>query len=62
MDWKVFGSIVAQTLAFALAGGAASFQGNPVAPWQVHAAAAAVAGAGYITGKIQHSPRASKTD
>jgi hypothetical protein len=56
MDWGELRNAFIQTGAVAAGAAFTSFQTQPVAPWQVHAAAAGVAALSYLMGKLQQSP------
>lgn len=59
-DLKMFANVLGAAVNAGVVAGAASWQANPAAPWQVHAAAAGVGAVLYAAGHLRLSPLQKK--
>lgn len=60
IDWKVVLNLVASSAAAGGVAGFGSFQTQPLAPWQAHAAIAGAAALSYLAGHLRQSPLPGK--
>lgn len=61
IDWKVVLNLLASAAVAGGAAGVASLQAQPIAPWQVHAAAAGGGALLYLAGHLRQSPLPGKS-
>lgn len=60
IDWKVVANVLASAAAAGVVGGAGSWQTQPLAPWQAHAAVAGATFLSYLAGHLRQSPLPDK--